>query len=220
MSTEVSNPPLSVAEPIRALLSGLRRKIRSYIWIQGLALAVAWLALSFWVTLALDWMIEPPAAFRALLLVAVAAMLLWLVYRFILVRAFVPLRDTSMAVLVERRYGDFRDSLLTTVELAEKPAHAAPFNPDMLTWTTAEALAHTPRVRPGELLQNAGLMRAVFAAMVLSVSVGAFALAAPEGFSVWVRRVLLMSQELWPRLPRAIARETPREARSSNRAPR
>src|SRR6187397_2449652 len=101
MATGLSPTSLPVAEPIQKLLAGLRRKIRAYVWLQGVALAIAWLAASFWITLALDWMIEPPPAFRALLLVAVAAVLLWLVYRFILVRAFVPLRDTSMAVLLE-----------------------------------------------------------------------------------------------------------------------
>ncbi|MEX2139881.1 MAG: hypothetical protein WD894_11510 [Pirellulales bacterium] len=199
MSTDLFNPPLYVAEPIRDLLTGLRRKIRSYVWLQGIALAVAWLAASFWITLALDWMIEPPPAFRALVLVAVTAVLLWLIYRYILARAFVPMGDTSMAVLLERRYGEFNDSLLTTVELAGKPAHAAAFNPEMLDWTTAEALGHTRRVRLNELLQNAALMRAVFAAIVLSLSVAAFAVAVPAAFEIWARRVLLMSPELWPR---------------------
>jgi hypothetical protein len=45
-------------------------------------------------------------------------------------------------------------------------------------------------------------MRAAFAAIVLSLSVGAFAVAAPEAFQTWVRRVLLMSSELWPRKTR------------------
>ena len=202
MSTDLQNPPLYVAEPIRDLLSGLRRKIRSYVWLQGIALAVGWLAASFWITLALDWLIEPPPAFRAVLLVGVAAVLLWLVYRYILARAFVPMGDTSMAVLLERRYGAFNDSLLTTVELNEQPAHAAAFNREMLDWTTAEALEHTRRVRLNELLQNAALMRALFAAIVLSLSVAAFAVVAPEAFRIWVRRVLLMSEELWPRKTR------------------
>ena len=202
MSTEVSNPPLYVAQPIRDLLAGLRRKIRSYVWLQGIALVVAWLAASFWITLALDWLIEPPPAFRSLLLVAVAAVLLWLVYRYILARAFVPLGDTSMAVLLERRYGEFNDSLLTTVELTGKPAHAEVFNREMLDWTTAEAIQHTRRVRLNELLQNAALMRALFAAVILSLSVAAFAVAAPTAFQIWVRRVLLMSEELWPRKTR------------------
>jgi hypothetical protein len=202
MSTDTANPPLYVATPIRELLAGLRRKIRAYVWLQGIALAVAWLAASFWITLALDWMIEPPPVFRALLLVGVAAVLLWLVYRYILARAFVPMHDTSMAVLMERRYAEFGDSLLTTVELSEKPAHAAAFNPDMLRWTTAEALQHTQRVKLNELLQNAGLMRAIFAAIVLTLSVVSFAAAAPGAFQTWVRRVLLMSEELWPRKTR------------------
>jgi hypothetical protein len=103
---------------------------------------------------------------------------------------------------MERRYSEFGDSLLTTVELAEKPAHAAAFNQDMLTWTTAEALQHTRRVKLNELLQNAGLMRALFAAIVLTLSVVAFGVVKPEAFQTWVRRMILMSPELWPRKTR------------------
>jgi hypothetical protein len=202
MSTELQYRPFAVAEPIQGLLAGLRRRIRSYIWIQGIALAVAWVGLAFWITLALDWMIEPPPAFRVLLLVGVAAVLLWIVYRYILARMSVPMGDTSMAVLLERRYRGFRESLITTVELGARPAHAEPFSPEMLAHTHSEALAHSGQVRLGDLLRNQGLMRAVFAAIVLTVSVGAFALAAPEEFQTWVRRVLLMSEELWPRKTR------------------
>ncbi len=133
---------------------------------------------------------------------AVGAVLLWIVYHYILARVFVPLADKSMAVLLERRYRDFGESLITTVELAERPHHAAPFNRDMLTYTTAEALTHTRQVRLNDLFQNAGLMRAVFAAIVLVASVATFALAAPEAFGTWSRRTLLLSQELWPRTTR------------------
>jgi hypothetical protein len=201
MSIELQSP-VEVAPSIESLLSGLRRRIRSYVWIQGVALAVAWLGLAFWITLALDWSIEPPPLFRALVLVAVGAVLLWIVYHYILARVFVPLADKSMAVLLERRYRDFGESLITTVELAERPHHAAPFNRDMLTNTTAEALQHTRQVRLDDLFQNAGLMRAVFAAIVLVASVATFAFAAPEAFGTWSRRSLLLSQELWPRTTR------------------
>jgi hypothetical protein len=202
MSVELQSRPVEMTPTIESLLSGLRRRIRSYVWIQGVAIAVGWLALAFWITLALDWSIEPPPAFRALVLVAVGAVLVWMIYHYILARVFVPLADKSMAVLLERKYRDFGESLITTVELAERPHHAAPFNRDMLTYTTAEALQHTRQVKLNDLLQNAGLVRAVFAAVVLVASVAAFAVAAPEAFKTWSRRTLLLSNELWPRTTR------------------
>jgi hypothetical protein len=202
MSVELQSRPVEVTPTIESLLSGLRRRIRSYVWIQGVAIAVAWLGLAFWITLALDWSIEPPPVFRALVLVAVGGVLLWIIYHYILARVFVPLADKSMAVLLERKYRDFGESLITTVELAERPHHAAPFNRDMLTYTTAEALQHTRQVKLHELLQNAGLMRAVFAAIVLVGSVAAFAVAAPDAFRTWTRRTLMLSHELWPRSTR------------------
>lgn len=202
MPIELQSNPIDLSPPIRSVLGDLRRRIRSYIWLQGLALVVAWVMLSFWITLALDWMIEPPPLFRALLLVVVGGVLLWILYRFILARAFVPLNDTSMAVLLERRYGNFRDSLLTTVELASHPDHAASFNREMLSYTRGEALEHAARVRVSDIFENRPLMRSLFAAVVLAASVGVFALVARDAFAVWFNRSLLLSQELWPRKTR------------------
>ncbi len=199
MATEVTTTNANLATPFESLLSGLRRKIQTYVWIQGLSLGAAWLGLAFWITLGLDWLVEPPPVVRGLVLVAVAGILGWIIYRYILARAFVRMDDTSMAVLLERRYGSFRDSLLTTIELGGKPAHADPFNRDMLRHTRDEALRQTADVRLSDVFRSAALMRGIFAAVLMMASVGVFAGLAPDAFRVWVNRVLLLSQELWPR---------------------
>ena len=192
------SPRPSLALPIDALLSSLRRRIHAYVWIQGLAIALAWLGAAFWITLALDWWIEPPALARQIMIGAVGVVLLYLVYRFIFRRAFVRLADTNLAVLLERRFRNFGDSLVTTVELADHPDHATGFNPQMLAHTQSDALKHLPEIELGDVFRPGPLATAVFGATAAIVSVAAFAVFASDAFGTYMRRQT-GSDELWPR---------------------
>ena len=158
------------------LLAGLRTRIHLYVWIQGLALAVAWLAAAFWITIGLDWWIEPPPLARKIMIGGVAVVLLYLIYRYILRRAFVRLADTNLAMLLERKFTGLGDSLLTTVELADHPDHATDFNSQMLSHTQGEALRHLPEVRLGDVFRAGPLVGAIVAAVAGVASVVAFAM--------------------------------------------
>src|SRR5262245_638598 len=113
MSIELEQPLL--APRIASLLAALRARIRSYIWTEGLATIVVVLGVAFWFTVVFDWLFEPPWQFRAFLLIVIAAATLYVANRFLLRRAFRPLEDEELAVLLERRFRNYRDSLLTTV---------------------------------------------------------------------------------------------------------
>ena len=59
-------------------------------------------------------------AVRLAAMVAVGVLSLWVAYRYLLRRAFVPLPAASLAVLLERRFSQLKDHLLTTVDLADR----------------------------------------------------------------------------------------------------
>ena len=59
MSTE-TKPNLSLAPAIESLLARLRRRIRAYVWADGLASIIVLLGATFWISLAFDWLFEPP----------------------------------------------------------------------------------------------------------------------------------------------------------------
>src|SRR3954468_1405844 len=111
MSVELEQSTL--APRISSLLSALRARIRSYIWTEGLATIVVVLGLAFWFTVAFDWLFEPPWQFRLLMLVAIGAAIIFVANRYLFRRAFQPLKDEELAVLLERRFRNYRDSLLT-----------------------------------------------------------------------------------------------------------
>ena len=105
-----------------------------------------------------------------------------------------------MALLLERRFGQFHDSLLTAVELAEQPEHAADFNPEMLAHTRRDALgARAGRSTWREVFNAAPLVRRVSLAVALVGAAAGVCGGAPEALGVWARRNLLLSDELWPR---------------------
>ncbi len=106
-----------LAPSVRMVLVGVRRRIRLYVWGEGIASALAWLGVAFWGSLAIDWFFEPSADVRLVMLAVVGMVFVGILLRLIAMRAFVPLGDGSMAMLLERRFSQLEDSLLTAVLL-------------------------------------------------------------------------------------------------------
>ncbi len=197
MASDTANPRL--APQIVSLLASLRRRIFAYVWVQGLALAVAWLGAAFWITLALDWSIEPPAIVRQIFLGCATVGLIYVLYRFILRRSFVRLANANLALLLERRFRKFGDSLVTTVELADHPDHATEFNSKMLAHTQGDALREVGGVRLAEVFNRGPLVRSLLAAVAAIATIAAFAYFAAGPMGIWVQRNLLFSDIPWPR---------------------
>src|SRR5215471_7485883 len=194
MSIELETQPL--APRIAALLASLRTRIRGYVWAEGLAMLVTALGVAFWATLAFDWAFEPPWQFRLLMVSAVVVALIYLAYRFILRRAFRPLDDTNLALVLERRFRKYRDSLVTTVELGRHPDRAASFNQQMLRRTGRQADDLSQGVHLGDVFRLQPLVRSLGVAAALAVSVLLFAVVAQEAFATWVHRVVMLDPTL------------------------
>ena len=120
MSIEFEQQPL--APRIAALLSALRLRIRGYVWTEGLAAIVVYAGHRILAIAGVR------LAVRAAVAVARGN-----VGRYrrggavgcqsnILRRVFRPIDDTNLAVVLERRFPDYQDSLLTTVELVASDA--------------------------------------------------------------------------------------------------
>ncbi len=199
------NPPKPQLEPsIGAALESLRRRIRRYVWLEGLATAVAWLGVAFWLSLAVDWFFEPPSIVRGLILAAVLLVLAGVLVKLVLRRAFVRLSDRNMAMLLERRFPQFRESLLTAVELSERRPSATECNPLMLERTCRLAAEPIREVRLEEVFNPRPLRQAAMGAALVALSVAMLAIGLPAAMETWTRRNLLFSNELWPRRTRLV----------------
>jgi len=125
--------------------------------------------------------------------------LAYILYHWVFRRAFVPLANRSMAVLLERRFGVFRDSLVTSVELTERPDHAESFDFSMLAHTSQEALSDVDRVRLAAVFNFRPLGRSLFGAAILLATIVAFYAQNQQALAVWVNRAYLLRDETWPR---------------------
>ena len=51
-----AKPTLALAPAIRSVLTGVRRRIRLYVLLEGLSVALIWLGVTFWLAFALDYL--------------------------------------------------------------------------------------------------------------------------------------------------------------------
>ncbi len=212
MSTTSASPNSDAATPqlsrsVRGLLGDVRRRIRVYVWLEGLAIAAIWLGLTFWVGLALDylpvlfWASEIPLQVRLVALAGTAMVLAWILYHWVLHRAWVRLPDSSMALLLERSHPELKDGLLTTVELAEH-TEAASWQPEMLARTASVAEQQAVGIDVRRVFNNRPLIKKWVWALVLCAPIALFATAQAKAFSIWMDRFYGMKDTPWPRSTR------------------
>jgi hypothetical protein len=187
------------------LLARLRRRIRWYLWLEGLALVAIILGVGYWIGLSLDYgpvllgSSEMPLAARRLYLVVLLVVAGAVFYRSTLRYVFRPLRNASLALLVERHYPDFRDSLITAVEASEHGLSATDANPRLVSATFSDMARRLDEVQLRPVFRLKPLLQKATLAGLLALSLLAFGMAARTTFAVWTPRFLLLSNEPWPR---------------------
>lgn len=187
---------------IKSLLGRLRGRIRRYVTIEGVAAAIAWAAGLFVAALIIDYvpillgLTEMPAVVRGLMLCVLVGGAIYLFVKLVVIRWLVPLTDRSLALLVERYHGEFRESLVTTVENPEVKDEATA---QMLSQARSAAIAQIEQVDLSRIFDRGRLNRVVTMAVVTLIMIGAIGLASPETLSVGARRLLMLDDVQWPR---------------------
>lgn len=199
MATTLIESRIGLQPGVRHTLDRLRTAIRCYVTVEGAAHGLAWLGAAFWLSLASDWFFEPPKAVRAAAVSAAGLVLAGVVIRQLLLRAVRPLSDASMAVLLERRFRQLDDTLLTAVMLTARSLEPEECDPRMLARTCREAAQRVEGLRLGDVFDFGPLKRSLLAACLLAISVVMMAGMFPELLGVWARRSLLLADELYPR---------------------
>ncbi len=199
------------------LLCRLRRQIRWYIWLEALAVLVIWLGVLYWLGLALDYLPvwlgagEMPRVARMALLATIALGLIWLAYRYLFRRAFTPLPDRHLALLIERRFPELDDALITVVDNTDPRARSATIaqaDPHssgeslyeaLLKRTESIAIERTRSLDLPHLLRWPALARNLIVAFLLVASIGGFAIVNRTAWSLWTARLFLQTDQPWPR---------------------
>jgi hypothetical protein len=190
------------AAPVRLLqeaLDRLRARISRYVLFEGLGLIGVGLGIGFWLSLGIDWWFEPARWVRAVFLAAAAVMVMGIAWRSILSRLLTPLSDSSLALLLERSFRHFEDSLATSVALHKVPPADGGYSQPLLDATRRTSAHRLEGLDLARVLNPSPLRRSLLAALVLAASIGTYAALSPTGMGTWARRALALSNELWPR---------------------
>ncbi|MCG8451251.1 MAG: hypothetical protein MI725_16920 [Pirellulales bacterium] len=176
----------------------LRWLVRLYVGLEGLAAVLLLLGAAFWLGLALDWIFEPSPIVRLVVLGAVLLATVYVAARFLVSRAVVRLPNSSLALLLERNYPELDESLVTTVEAADRRRFTPLGSAALLDRTSKTASEGMRRVRLRRIFQLRPLVWKSAVALGLAFSIVAFALFQSEVFGFWLQR-LRLSESPWPR---------------------
>jgi len=194
-------PPEAVS-----VLDRLRSRIRSYVLWEGISLVVVVFGALFWGSFVLDWgyfqlsRLELPRWFRATVLIVGIGLLAAAAVSWIALRLFRAFRMKALAMVLERRFSELDDRLITAVEAAESgEATSSPITSAMLRQTIVEAARTASGLDLGSVFDRKPLRRAVITASVLVASILGLAVTNGAAMERWVAGYLGLRDGYWPR---------------------
>ncbi|MDA7899297.1 DUF4175 domain-containing protein [Pirellulales bacterium] len=183
------------------LLQRVRKRARRWILLEAFSAIGFSIAAWFWLTLLLDWLIEPPPGVRIL---AAGILCFWVVFVLVnklFLRLRIPLHDEQLALLIERTHPELQDSLSTAIELRLNNTGelTREIDPTLLGRTTSIAAASIRKIRMGRLFRRTQLLRkAGLSSFSIGTMIAVFILL-PNVRETWAQRMLMFSNTPWPR---------------------
>lgn len=190
--------PLQIPRPVTSKVRRLRWLVRWYVALEALATAAIVLGGAFWLALGVDWLLEPAPVVRVVMWAVVILAVAWVVVRYFFLRSFAHLPDSSLALLVERNYPQLKESLVTTVEAANRRRNLPLGNLAMVRQTCGVAAEAVRLVSLRRLFRWGPLAWKSGFAVALAASIVLFAFVDSKAFGFWIERMQL-SNQLWPR---------------------
>ena len=191
---------------LSSLLDNLRAKIRSYVLIEGSAIVVAALGVLFWLSLGIDhawfWMssLELPVWFRAGFDVAVVTAMAFLLATWVGLRMARGFRSKALALVLEKRFPELNDRLITAVEFAESQSNPqSELSGAMLNRTIDDVVQAAQKLDVTSVFDRGPMRKAVTSAAVLVASIVGLAVANQQAFATWRDSFLSLSAEYWKR---------------------
>ena len=142
----------------------------------------------FWITLALNWAyfkvsnLELPVWFRMLIDIAAISFLAGCLMLWLVQRLLKNMRTKALALVLERRFPELDDRLITAVEVAESTTgKETAFTTTLLNRTIADVTEATRRLEVGDVFAKRPLRNAMLMAVVFVASIVGFRVPQPAG---------------------------------------
>ncbi len=202
----MTNAPHSAE--ISRVLDDLRSRIRRYVVWEGLAIVVLFLGAMFWGLYLADELhfavrkLELPLWLRRLLAVAGIAGFTWLLLTRVVVRLLRPLEPRSLALLLERRFPDLAERLITAVELEGQPLDRSAVSNAMLQQTLTDLGRQMGTLDVTPVFDFRPLKRGLLIAGVVLASIIGFGVVNAQAMSRWVAAYIGGETNYWERFRR------------------
>lgn len=199
-----SKPPIG---NVRRLLSGVRWRIRWLVLLEGISLALIVAMVLFWLSLAIDYVpvkfgFEELSHTARTVILAISAILLMVVLTGVVGRRiFVSLHDRSMALLVEKKYPRFSESLITAVESYAPQRSEASFGSDesLMRISIEKADRIAGEIDPRSVLNDTHVRRNFYFVAAGVASLIGFAMLSPTALQTAASRLYLLDDLRWQR---------------------
>ncbi|MDW8077354.1 MAG: hypothetical protein RMJ16_00545 [Thermoguttaceae bacterium] len=183
-------------------LRGLRRGIRSLLFVELLAWAVIVCGSFFWLAYAVDRTFPLPVFIRVVLLLvggAAAIIFLWWRWGRVLCR---PLRDPELALILERAFPELGDLAVTAAEgipeLVDGTTHPLSYRKLLLLAAAEQADRMAANVRLRKVFRFTRPIRDTFWALLAAGLVASFVYWSADEATVWAARWIRFEDTPWP----------------------
>jgi hypothetical protein len=217
------SPLTNIRPEIDSLLAQLRRRIRQYVLVEGVAWVVIVLAAIFWVTMGLNWLyfeassLELPKWFRVFIQVGAVGLVAAAVVLWVLLRFLRRMRTRALALVLERRFPELDDRLITAVEVADsQTGRETELTYAMLRRTVDDVTQAVQQVDVSDVFARRPLWRAVTISIALVASIVAFGLFNRALMASWVGAFIGLKDEYWDRDTRLVALVVPENAQPND----
>lgn len=189
---------------LRGVLDDLRSRIRRYVLLEGVSLVVVVVCGLFWLSFLTDWAyfrlsrLELPSWFRSVFFIVMLCCLAAGVLSWIIARMLRQIRSRALALVLEKRFPELDDRLITAVELAENGEEEGPtLSSAMQRQTLRDASQAARTLDVASVFDRRPLNRAVFAAVLLTVSIAGFSIANAAAVGRWYHAFVLGEEHYW-----------------------
>ena len=198
-----------LTQRIDGALRELRRLIRSSIFLRGVAVVAAVLALLVLVSLGLDRLFRLSTAARVVLTTLCVGGLAWAAWKVLLRPFFVRLGDPLLADRLERYFPELGDTLRSAIDFRRDPsllddARRATLTADerlsldMKREVTRLAATRLETVEKDDVVDTPHLVETIVKSLVACAIVGSVFLVYPTSFGIWFERNILFGATEWP----------------------
>ncbi|MFQ5732973.1 MAG: hypothetical protein ACE5KM_13615 [Planctomycetaceae bacterium] len=191
---------------VQHVLGRLKSGIRWYVLIEGVTLIIVLAALLFWISFSVDglWFAaskyELARWFRYGFDAFAGAIILLGGLYWIGMRLFRSIRSKPLALVLERRFPDLNDKLVTSVELRETvTGRETDLTVEMLNRTVENAADEARQLKVSDVFETRPMRWACIGALVAVISVLGYGVAYPEDMQRWADAYIYGEDEYWER---------------------